>query len=133
MSEDEGRRLGGVLESHYRLMDQAIGRAIDELERDDLLLIVSAYGMEPLGLGKRVLERIIGDPELSGTHEAAPDGFPLETAEDFDWAAVAAGVQSLADDLSGALERKRAELEAQALEEARLTDAGVRGVPADQR
>ncbi len=30
-------------------------------------------------------------------------------------------------------ETRRAELEAQAVEEARLTDAGVRGVPADQR
>src|SRR5438094_409309 len=42
---------------------------------DDLLLVVSGYGMEPLGLGKRLLERVIGDPELSGTHENAPDGF----------------------------------------------------------
>ena len=31
--------------------------------------------MEPLSVGKRVLERVIGDPEISGTHEAAPDGF----------------------------------------------------------
>jgi hypothetical protein len=75
VTDEERRRLGSVLESHYRLMDLAIGRAIDELERDDLLLVVSAYGMEPLGFGKRMLERIIGDPELSGTHEAAPDGF----------------------------------------------------------
>ena len=30
-------------------------------------------------------------------------------------------------------ETRRAELEARAAEEARLTDAGVRGVPADQR
>jgi predicted AlkP superfamily phosphohydrolase/phosphomutase len=75
VSDDERSRLGAILESHYRLMDQAIGRAISELDRDDLLLVISAYGMEPLGFGKRVLERIIGDPDLSGTHEAAPDGF----------------------------------------------------------
>jgi hypothetical protein len=31
--------------------------------------------MEPLGFGKRMLERVIGDPDLSGSHEAAPDGF----------------------------------------------------------
>ena len=42
---------------------------------DDLLLVVSGYGMEPLGFVKRLLERVIGDPEVSGTHEAAPDGF----------------------------------------------------------
>jgi hypothetical protein len=33
--------------------------------------------MEPLGLGKRVLQRAIGDPEVSGTHDSAPDGFLL--------------------------------------------------------
>jgi predicted AlkP superfamily phosphohydrolase/phosphomutase len=38
---------------------------------------VSGYGMQPLGLGKRLIERVIGDPEISGTHEAAPDGFLL--------------------------------------------------------
>ena len=58
-----------------RSIDEAIGRAIAALGPDDLLLVVSGYGMEPLGLGKRLLERLIGDPDLSGTHEAAPDGF----------------------------------------------------------
>jgi hypothetical protein len=36
---------------------------------------VSGYGMEPLGVGKRIVERLIGDPDVSGTHEMAPDGF----------------------------------------------------------
>jgi hypothetical protein len=44
------------------------------------------------------------------------DGFPLETAEDFEYAAVAEGLQSLADDLSAVIEQKRARLEEQALE-----------------
>ena len=75
VTDDERRRLGPVLESHYALIDEAIGRAIKGLGPDDLLLVVSGYGMEPLGLGKRILERLIGDPDISGTHEAAPDGF----------------------------------------------------------
>jgi predicted AlkP superfamily phosphohydrolase/phosphomutase len=33
--------------------------------------------MEPLGFGKRLIERVIGDPDINGTHEAAPDGFLL--------------------------------------------------------
>ena len=77
VTEEERRRYGLVLEDHYRLMDDAIGRAIAMLRPDDLLLVVSAYGMEPLGFGKRLLEQVIGDPELSGSHEAAPDGFLL--------------------------------------------------------
>jgi Type I phosphodiesterase / nucleotide pyrophosphatase len=75
VTEDERRRYGSVLEDHYRVMDDAIGRAITSLGPDDLLLVISAYGMEPLGFGKRLLEQVIGDPELSGSHEAAPDGF----------------------------------------------------------
>ena len=75
VSDDDRRRFGGVLEAHYTLVDEAIGRAIAELGPDDLLLVVSAYGMEPLSVWKRVLEFLIGDPETSGSHEAAPDGF----------------------------------------------------------
>ena len=75
VTEEERVRFGSVLESHYRLMDDAIGRALAALGPEDLVLVVSAYGMEPLGFGKRLLEQVIGDPDLSGTHEAAPDGF----------------------------------------------------------
>ena len=71
----EHRALGSVLDRHYRLIDEAIGRAIVALGPGDLLLVVSGFGMEPMGLGKRVIERIIGDRDLNGTHDAAPDGF----------------------------------------------------------
>ena len=77
VTEDERRRLGAMLERHYELVDEAIGRAMASLGADDLLLVVSGYGMEPLGFGKRLLERVIGDPDVSGTHETAPDGFLL--------------------------------------------------------
>jgi len=75
VTDDERRRLGPVLEAHYALIDAAIGRAMATLGPEDLLLVVSGYGMEPLGLGKRLIERMVGDPELSGTHENGPDGF----------------------------------------------------------
>jgi hypothetical protein len=44
------------------------------------------------------------------------DGLPVVTAEDFEYAAVAEALQSLADDLGAALDRKHAELTAKALE-----------------
>lgn len=77
VTEEERRRFGAVLEAHYGLIDDAIGRAIDALRPEDLLLVVSGYGMEPLSLGKRIVERVIGDPNVNGTHESAPDGFLL--------------------------------------------------------
>ena len=55
-------------------------------------------------------------PRPADEGRTALDGFPLETAEDFEYAAVAAGLQSLADDLSAVIEQKRARLEEQALE-----------------
>jgi hypothetical protein len=75
VTDEERRRLGSVLQQHYAVIDEAIGRAIAALGPDDLLLVVSGYGMQPLGLAKRLLERVIGDADLNGTHEAAPDGF----------------------------------------------------------
>ena len=65
------------LEQFYRHMDTEVGAALDELGPDDLLLIVSGFGMEPVGPVKRVLARLVGDPAQTGTHENAPDGFML--------------------------------------------------------
>jgi predicted AlkP superfamily phosphohydrolase/phosphomutase len=73
--DDEHRALAPVLERHYRAIDDAVGLAIKSLGPNDLLLVVSGFGMEPMGLWKRVVERVMGDADLSGTHDAAPDGF----------------------------------------------------------
>jgi predicted AlkP superfamily phosphohydrolase/phosphomutase len=75
VTDEERRRYGQVLEAHYAVVDEAIGRTLDVLGPDDLLMVVSGFGLEPLGVGKRLLERVIGDPDISGTHEGAPDGF----------------------------------------------------------
>lgn len=81
VTDEERRLFGDVLVAHYALVDAAIGRAIAALGPADLLLVVSGYGMEPLGFGKRVLERLIGDPDISGSHEGAPDGFLMAYGE----------------------------------------------------
>jgi hypothetical protein len=75
VSDEERRRYGRVLEQYYAHLDAVIGRAVAELRPDDLLLVVSGFGMDPLSPGKRLLERAFGTPSLSGTHEGAPDGF----------------------------------------------------------
>lgn len=77
VSDEERRRLGPVLERHYGIVDEAIGRALASLGPDDLLLVVSGYGMDPLEIAQRIAERVFGEPELSGTHDHAPDGFLL--------------------------------------------------------
>jgi hypothetical protein len=77
VSEQERRQYGRVLDEYYSFLDHIVGRVSDRLKPDDLLLVVSGFGMEPLSPGKRLLERIVGNPRLSGTHERAPDGFLL--------------------------------------------------------
>lgn len=77
VSETERRRYGRVLEQYYGFLDTHVGRAMSTLGPDDVLLVVSAFGMEPLSPGKRLLERLVGDAAISGSHERAPDGFML--------------------------------------------------------
>ncbi len=75
VSDAELQRYGGVLIAHYAAADQMLGRVMAGLRPGDLLLVVSGFGMEPMSIGKRLLERTVGNPEPSGTHEPAPDGF----------------------------------------------------------
>jgi predicted AlkP superfamily phosphohydrolase/phosphomutase len=77
VSDDERRRFGGVLDEYYGVLDAVVGRLYDSLRPEDLVIIVSSHGMEPLTPVKRVLERLVGDPLVSGTHERAPDGFVM--------------------------------------------------------
>ena len=65
------------LEEYYRHVDAEVGEVLRLLGADDLFLIVSGFGMEPVSVPKRLLGRVIGDPDVTGTHENAPDGFLL--------------------------------------------------------
>ncbi|OFW41718.1 MAG: hypothetical protein A3J29_11405 [Acidobacteria bacterium RIFCSPLOWO2_12_FULL_67_14b] len=77
VSEQEREKFGRVLDQYYGFVDTLVGHQMERLGPNDLLLVVSAFGMEPLSPGKRVLEIIAGDSQISGTHERAPDGFVL--------------------------------------------------------
>jgi hypothetical protein len=75
VSDEERRQFGRVLDDYYSYVDSLVGDALATLGEDDLLLVVSGFGMEPLTVGKRLLERVMGDERFTGTHERAPDGF----------------------------------------------------------
>ena len=70
-------RLAAILDRHYAFVDAEIAQALDTMGPDDALFVVSGFGMEPIGLGKRVLARVLGQPDVPGSHEDAPDGFLL--------------------------------------------------------
>ncbi|HSL24255.1 MAG TPA: alkaline phosphatase family protein [Vicinamibacterales bacterium] len=77
VSEADVRRHGAVLDRYYAFLDAEIGAQIATLGPDDLLLVVSGFGMEPMTVPKRLLAQLLGDVRMSGTHERAPDGFLL--------------------------------------------------------
>lgn len=82
VSDQEQRQFGRVLDDYYAFVDSIVGAALQQLRRDDLLLVVSAFGMQPLSPGKRMLERLVGNADVSGTHERAPDGFLMAFGPD---------------------------------------------------
>ena len=75
--DEERRRFAQVVDRYYAFIDAEIGAALTGMAKDDLLLVVSGFGMEPTGVAKRWLARLSGDADFSGTHEHAPDGFML--------------------------------------------------------
>jgi hypothetical protein len=77
VSDDELARFGRVMDQYYAYLDAEVGRYLGRLGPDDLLLVVSPFGLEPLSVPKRLLERALGNAAISGTHERAPDGFLL--------------------------------------------------------
>ncbi len=77
VSEEERRRLGQVVDRYYAFIDAEVGAALAGISPGDLLLVVSGFGMEPQTAVKRLLARVLRDPDLGGTHERAPDGFML--------------------------------------------------------
>jgi hypothetical protein len=82
VTEEELHRFGGVLTSQYVAADAIVGRELEALRPGDLLIVVSGYGVEPLDPGKRLLERVMGNPDLTATHERAPDGFLMAFGTD---------------------------------------------------
>jgi predicted AlkP superfamily phosphohydrolase/phosphomutase len=74
---EEVRRFGQARERYAALLSSWVGEAAAALRPGEVLIVVSAYGMQPLPLWRRVGEALGGDPTLSGTHLGAPDGFLL--------------------------------------------------------
>jgi Type I phosphodiesterase / nucleotide pyrophosphatase len=66
-----------VLDRYYGYIDGEIAQAMRSLAPGDLLLVVSGFGMDPTPLNKRLLARLLGNRERTGTHESGPDGFLL--------------------------------------------------------
>jgi predicted AlkP superfamily phosphohydrolase/phosphomutase len=77
VSEEERRRHGRVLDQQYDDLDAEIGGYLRALGPDDVLMVISGFGMEPVTPVKRAIAWILRERDLTGTHERGPDGFLL--------------------------------------------------------
>jgi predicted AlkP superfamily phosphohydrolase/phosphomutase len=77
VSDEERQQYGAVLDRAYASVDREIGAAIERQSPGDLLLVVSGFGMQPVSPIKHAAALILRDPDMSGTHDSAPDGFFL--------------------------------------------------------
>ncbi len=71
------RRFVQIIDRYHAFIDAELGAAVDGMRPGDLVLVVSAFGMHRTNPLKRALSRALGDPDLTGTHERAPDGFMM--------------------------------------------------------
>jgi hypothetical protein len=74
IAQEDITRYGSVIPRYYHYYDQLIGKVLAGLKEDDLLVVYSSHGIEPLPLWKRFVEWILGNPDVSADHENAPDG-----------------------------------------------------------
>ena len=75
VSDEDVQRYSVALGGFYAAADAAIGRALATMRPGDLVIVMSGFGMDPMEIGKRLLEKTFGNPVPTGTHERAPDGF----------------------------------------------------------
>jgi len=73
--EEDRRRFSQIIDRYYGFIDSEVGAVLDALRPGDLLMVVSGFGMQPMNPIKQTIGRLLGDPDFSGTHERAPDGF----------------------------------------------------------
>jgi hypothetical protein len=72
--QEEIQKYGSVIEKYYQFYDQIVGKYLASLKEDELFIVYSSFGAEPLPFWKRFVEWILGNAAVSSYHEEAPDG-----------------------------------------------------------
>lgn len=74
IDRDELSIYSTVIENYYRFYDQIIGKHLVTMKEDELLVVFSPHGIEPLPIWKRMVHWIFGDKDISAYHENGPEG-----------------------------------------------------------
>lgn len=74
---DQGEisKYGAVIERYYQYYDQIISKYLASMKMgEEILVVYSPHGIEPLPLWKRFVEWVLNYPVVSAYHEQAPEG-----------------------------------------------------------
>jgi len=82
LTPEEVARYGSVIERYYQFYDQVIGKYLAGLKEDEMFIVFSPHGMEPLPFGKRVLDWFSGDTDVSAYYERGPEGVVFYYGQD---------------------------------------------------
>ena len=74
INQEEISQFGPVISRYYEYYDQIIGKYLASLKDNELLVVYSSFGVEPLPLWKRFVEWILGNADVSAYHEDTPAG-----------------------------------------------------------
>ncbi len=77
VTSEEVRRYGQVLDRYVAYLSRKVGELLDKRRDDEIVIVISTYGMEPVPFWRWLLRGVTGGPPISGTHADAPDGVLL--------------------------------------------------------
>ncbi len=77
VSDAELRKYSRVVNAYYNQLDTVLGEYLQSMRPNEILVVLSGHGIEPLPLAKRIVESFKGNSHLSGYHQQGPDGMVL--------------------------------------------------------
>ncbi|MCU0241322.1 MAG: alkaline phosphatase family protein [Vicinamibacteria bacterium] len=75
VSPEDARRYGHVMERYAAQLDRYVGELLAKRKSDEIVMVVSAYGMEPVSFWRRFLTGWAETIPMTATHVRAPAGF----------------------------------------------------------
>jgi len=81
VSSDDARRYGRVLARYASLLGQWVSDLAPEPREGEVLVVLSAHGLEPSPLWRRLLGALVGADVGSASHAAGPPGFFLAVGD----------------------------------------------------
>jgi hypothetical protein len=74
IDQEEISKFSTVIETYYQFYDQIIGKHLATMKEDEMLVVYSPHGTEPLPIWERMMQWLFGDKEISAYHENGPEG-----------------------------------------------------------